>query len=87
MHEFIATTVSYTCPECEKRYEHKLTIINGSKGTVYAKGHWCKCGARHKLEYKCRFTRKGEPVVKVVQFSSNDEAYKGKKFQVGTTLN
>ena len=87
---FDTTTVSYVCPECDKRHEYNIDFIINSlskKVIKYTKGHWCTCGARHKIEYRVSFSKDGEPKVKVVKFSSNDETKTGKRFRVGTTLN
>ena len=72
--------VSYICPDCEIRYPQELNYMP-EHDAYYTKAHWCKCGARHRIEYWIHITRKGEVKFKLIEFISNDKRY-DKRFKI-----
>lgn len=85
MHEeFQSTSISYRCPECKIKAKYQLNFLSDQTKTIqYTKGHWCRCGAIHQIKYTT-ILQKGKVVLKVSEFSSNDEIIKNKRFQIET---
>lgn len=70
-------SVQYTCPECDKRVEREIPFILKDKGNIsMASAGWCPhiyCEARHKFEYKVVTSKKEQPQIQGLLFSSNEK--------------
>lgn len=74
--------ISYTCPNCSRRYEKELSFVPSNKKLKIEKGWWCPyCNVTISIIYQLSRTRYNNLNLKVLQFICNEKQYR-KRFSL-----